>query len=209
MWKLERGETKPLFASPKTQTFVMKYILPPGWLLFGGFKGFPLWLHRSWVETETWMLFLIFFGAPFLVFLYIAGRIKQVEVMEERIGVGNFREHVAIEYGFVERAHQVFGISPPMISIVFRETALMPWQKILALTGGAGGLSGMFRESEMTRFISKKIDESPLGQYRVMQKNEPSKAVMVARSALTALGMVFLLLLVTGGLDVLINPIKG
>lgn len=197
-----------LFESPKAQTFLIKYILPPGWLLFCGYKLFPLLEYRYQIKPETWLINLAFLGIPFAVFLFIAVRLKHIEVMEERIRVSNFRENMVVEYGFVEWARQIFGISPPMISIAFRETALISWQKILVLSGGRGGIGAMFKESEMAKYIARKVDQSPLGQYRVLQNKVPSRAAILTRGILTALGMLFLLLLVTGGLDEFINPFR-
>jgi len=208
MWKSETSEMDKLFESPKTQTFLIKYILPPGWLLFCGYKIFPLLAYRDQIKPETWLINFVFLGIPFAVFLFIAVRLKHIEVMEERMGVSNFRENMVIEYGFVEWAHQIFGINPPMISIVFRETALIPWQKILVLSGGRGGIAGMFKESDMVKYIAKKVDQSPLGQYRVLQNKVPPKAAILDRGVITALGMLFLVLLVTGGLDEFINPLR-
>jgi len=208
MWKSETNETKKLYESPKAQTFIIKYILPPGWLLFCGYKIFPLFRYSSQIKPETWLINLAFLGVPFAIFLFIAFRLKHIEVMEERIGVSNFRDEVVIEYGFVEWAHQLFGINPPMISIAFRETALIPWQRVLALSGGRGGIMGMFKESEMVSYIAKKVDQSPLGQFRVQQSKMPSRWAILARGIITALGMLFLLLLVTGGLDEFINPFR-
>ena len=197
-----------LYDSPKAQTFLIKYILPPGWLLFCGYKIFPLLAYQSQIKPETWLINLVFLGIPFAVFLFIAVRLKHIEVMEERMGVSNFRENIIIEYGFVEWAHQIFGINPPMISIAFRETALIPWQKVLVLSGGRGGIRGMFKESEMVKYIARKVDQSPLGQYRVQQNKVPSRAAILARGIITALGMLFLFFLVTGGLDEFINPLR-
>ena len=208
MWKSETREMEKLFESPKTQTFFIKYILPPGWLLFCGYKLFPLLEYRDQIKPETWLINLAFLGIPFVVFMFIAIRLKHIEVMEERIGVSNFRENTIIEYGFVEGAYQIFGTNPAMISIAFRETALIPWQKILVLSGGRGGISGLFKESEMVKYISRKVDQSPLGQYRVLQNKVQSKAAILARGIITALGMLFLVLLVTGGLDEFINPLR-
>ncbi len=87
MWKSETSEMEKLFESPKAQTFLIKYILPPGWLLFCGYKLFPLLEYRYQIKPETWLINLAFLGIPFAVFLFIAVRLKHIEVMEERIRV--------------------------------------------------------------------------------------------------------------------------